>query len=48
MNETNLKLIQALQCAVQVLDGDAGGFSEVEKYNAKVELMALIVREEGR
>jgi hypothetical protein len=40
--------LNALRCAIAVLDGSAGGYTLKEKYDAKVELMALLVREQGR
>jgi hypothetical protein len=44
----NEPLINALNCAIQVLEGNGGGFSSQEQYNAKLELMKLLAQEESK
>lgn len=39
----DIKKISALQVAVRVLEGTAGGYSEKEKYEAKLVLMQMIL-----
>jgi len=48
MDTETLKRINALQLAVRVLDGTAGGYSADDKYQAKLTLMDMILKEEGR
>lgn len=43
----NQKLIKALKIAIKVLEGDKS-FKIMEMYDAKIELMALLVRESNR
>jgi hypothetical protein len=44
----NLERIAALRCAVELLDGEGGGYSPEDKYKAKLELMKAILEEEGK
>jgi len=40
--KTDAELINALACAIAVLDGTAGGYTNKEKYAAKVRLLTLL------
>lgn len=42
----NADRINALRVAIEVLDGEGGGYSQDEKYAAKVELMKALAEEE--
>jgi hypothetical protein len=44
----NADRITALRCAVAVLDGSAGGYTETAKYQAKIELMKMLAEEEKK
>lgn len=44
----NEKLVNALSCAIAVLDGSGGGYSPEEKSAAKIELMALLESEASK
>jgi len=40
--------INALACAIAVLEGTAGGYSPHEKMNAKLKLMEMLAEEEQK
>lgn len=44
----NMERIAALRLAVEILDGEGGGYSKEEKYKAKLELMNALVEEERK
>lgn len=44
----NADRINALACAISVLDGSGDGFSADEKYAAKQELMKALAEEEHK
>ena len=39
--------INALKCAIVVLEGTDGGYTETQKYKAKLELEKLLAEEES-
>jgi hypothetical protein len=46
MNEKKLKQINALQCAVCVMDGTAGGYTKEQIQQSKVVVMEMIAEME--
>lgn len=44
----NQDRVNALLCAIAVLDGTSGGYSPHEKYNAKLLLMDMLAEEEKK
>lgn len=48
MNEKTMKRINALQCAVRVMDGTAGGYTKEQIQQSKLALMDLILEMETK
>ncbi len=44
----NIERVSALRCAIEVLDGEGGGYSKEDKYKSKVELMKALAEEESK